>query len=563
MNPFRTILWLLLLVPAHTWAQMQFVAKSDKYRVGKDEDFTITLSLNGSGQDLELPPLDDFLLLSGPNKSFATSIVNNRISQELSFSLVLRPRKTGTLQFGSARIRTAEGVLASKPLEIEALAVSPRSTDPNNPQRIASDNAFFRAEYSKTNPVLGEPVLLSLVLYVSNQVNIGQPQIEEIPDFPGLYQKDIELKEVPRGEAVVEGVRYRTFTLMRKILIPQQAGTIKLKPFVYQLPTEVPTNRRDIFGRRYMERVNQLLQVTPPALVVKEPPVANRPADYKGATGNYTLTGSLSRTTVAPNQSVTLTYSLSGTGNVPLVNLPAPALPQELEQYDPEFKESVAPQGSTFSGKKVMEIVVVPRYPGTYKIPAVAVPYFNPSTNAYAVATAPELELVVEGDGTTPITSGPIASQPVGKEVDELDQDIRYIRTAPDWNATGATTWSWAPVLGGMGWLCLAAALLWLLLRQLGLGPKKDPKKELLSSTLKALEAAKGQDQAVILHTLENQLRGLQLSLKFENTLSADASSQWRAIWNQLEQARYMPLAAADAEQLRAQALRWIQTHLS
>lgn len=586
----RLILFLLLLQPWLGSAQLQvsgraqageeslFIARADKYRIGRDEDLTVTFTLYSSGSNFQMPALEDFVVLSGPNKSFATSIVNNRISRELSYSVVLRPRRLGTLTVGSARIKTESGWLETKPLEVEVVAVSPRASDPNDPHSLAAENAFIRAEWSRTSAYLGEPVRLDLVLYYTPHVNVSYPQLQEQPEFTGFYQRNIEFKnDFPRGERVVNGTAFRTVTLSQTVLIPQKSGKISLKPLMYQLPTEIPTNRRDIFGRRYSERVNQLITVDIPALTVKELPEGRTHA-FTGAVGSYRLKASLSRNSIEANQSVTLKLTLEGEGNLPLVDLPEVELPSDLEQYDPSVSDQINLSPSGFSGRKTSETVIVPRYAGTYKIPVPALEYFDPSRRVYATAEAGELSLEVTGGAPRPAGTAAAPIGGGGSAVNYLDGDnIRYIQTEPLWIApsvSGSRNY-WYYFLGGL----LAYGLVWLgsLIRSRLTGKRPDRRIQAVREVFRDLQAAEKGGADEILRSLESAFRKLALAYRRKNEqdlgtltevwkqegLTESACREWEELVREMEEGRYMPRAQADAARLLERGKLWIKTNLS
>ncbi|HIC51372.1 MAG TPA: hypothetical protein EYO96_01835, partial [Candidatus Marinimicrobia bacterium] len=78
-----------------------------------------------------------------------------------------------------------------------------------------------------------------------------------------------------------------------------------------------------------------------------------------------------------------------------------------------------------FTGVKRWEYIIMPRRSGLFIVPEMELAYFNPAENSWKVARSKPLRLNVElGSG---ISSGIGGS----RDVFQLDQDIRYIRTSP------------------------------------------------------------------------------------------------------------------------------------
>ena len=106
-----------LLAPAY--GQDILMAEADRYRLGLGEEVP-RVSFRFQGKEdatLSLEMGGDWALLSGLNRSFQTSIVNGRMSQEQEYDYLLRPRKMGTLMLGAARIRSKGKRIESKPLQ--------------------------------------------------------------------------------------------------------------------------------------------------------------------------------------------------------------------------------------------------------------------------------------------------------------------------------------------------------------------------------------------------------------------------------------------------------------
>jgi len=78
------------------------------------------------------------------------------------------------------------------------------------------------------------------------------------------------------------------------------------------------------------------------------------------------------------------------------------------------------------SGTKTIEYLVIPRFPGTFEIPAATLSYFDLATHKYkTLTTQPYTIEVGKGDGNVANVSGKFANQ---EQLRLLGSDIRYLK---------------------------------------------------------------------------------------------------------------------------------------
>jgi BatD DUF11 like domain len=132
---------------------------------------------------------------------------------------------------------------------------------------------------------------------------------------------------------------------------------------------------------------------------------------------------------VKANEAVTIKVVISGTGNTKLIKNPEFELPEELESYDPKITQNVKVTENGLTGSKTIEYLIIPRYEGNYKIPAVTMSYFDTRSNSYKNLSTQEFSLKVAKD---PNAGKGSTSSNYGNQKDLLaQQDIRYLKTEP------------------------------------------------------------------------------------------------------------------------------------
>ena len=70
------------------------------------------------GTDFSPPDFSEFDLISGPNHSMMTTVINGEMTQKIAYTYYLMPKIPGQFFIGPATIETEEGQLVTEPIEI-------------------------------------------------------------------------------------------------------------------------------------------------------------------------------------------------------------------------------------------------------------------------------------------------------------------------------------------------------------------------------------------------------------------------------------------------------------
>ena len=415
-----------LLMAAQLGAQVLFTAEASRYKVAVGETFTVTFKINAKANNFNYPDFSGFKVVSGPMTGFQTTIINGKVNQEQSAAFELLPLKTGTFTIGPATVKVDGETYKTKPLNIDV--VGERTEQPNSIDAKAAGLASVKILTNKRSVYVGEPISARYTLLL--KTNVGNYDMLEEPSYQGFLKNDLELKRIETRQETIDGERQTTADIFRFVLVPQQSGEFNPGKLSLRLPTQVPTGRRDWFGREEVRTVNQVTSSSFPTITVKPLPEAGKPANFSGAVGQYKLLVTLSRDNVKADESITLTVEISGNGNIQLADLPEPQIPTSIERYDPKYKENISTKITGISGNKRNEYLLIPRYRGVYKIPAITFSYFDPEKEEYITLTSDDLEVnVTDGPQATnqPGTTQP--GQPDKSTVTALGEDILFIHT--------------------------------------------------------------------------------------------------------------------------------------
>jgi len=436
----------LLAVAGTAAADLQIRAHVDRAVLAPPDHFTYTVEVQGSVTSTpspKLPDLSDFSVLSGPNQSSTFQFINGRTSYTKSYSLVLRPRREGTLTIAPAEVTHDGKLYRSDSLTLTVsgagappAAASPPPGSPAPPP--ATDNGedlFVQVTADQRQAYQGEAILLTYTLYT--RVSVQGYDITQVPRAEGFWTE--EFPPPPTGPEVrdvtLSGRVYKAAMIRRVAVFPTRSGDLVVDPLEATCQVQVeerPRRTRDPFDMLFNSpflryRTEQRAIKTAPLKIKVLPlPEAGRPADFSGAVGQYGLKVTLDRHAARTNEALTMTVHFSGSGNLKMLPPPDYPAPPDFEMYEP--KESLWQDKSKgkVSGTKTFEYVLIPRFAGTQKIPPVRFTFFNPATKKYETLEGGGFEIAVEQGASTPAAAAPGLAK---EEVKLLGQDIHYLKS--------------------------------------------------------------------------------------------------------------------------------------
>lgn len=439
--------WILLLGVfisiSHSSYAQKLTASVNKTRVTVGEHFQISFSLNASGGNFTPPSFSDFDVYSGPNQSSSMQYINGNMSQSITLSYIIAAKKEGKLTIGSASIVTDGKRLESNPIAIEAFKNSsgqgqPGSQQQNNSQAPANQPAedfYAKATISKSKVYLGEQIEVNYKVYT--RLNVVSIADLKIPDHTGFWTQKMTQSQYTLVDENIGGRMYKVILIQKAFLFPQRSGTIEIEPMEVKCVVRQRSNRApksifdQFFGGGYED-----IQVTAKSKTVKIEvlplPENGKPADFSGAVGNFSFKAQVAKEKVKTNDAINLNLSISGRGNLKLLDPVKINFPDNFEVYDPKITDNIGVTASGVSGSKNFEYLVIPRNEGTYKLEPVNFSYFDPEKKKYITLPSPEFNLTVEkGDNKDESNEPSTVSAVAKEEVKQLNNDIRYIKTNP------------------------------------------------------------------------------------------------------------------------------------
>jgi hypothetical protein len=420
---------LLLISFQGLLAQVQFEAKVSRNTLGLNERLRVDFIMNVDGDNFEQPNFEGFRVIAGPSQQISQSWINGRSTFEKIYSYFLLPLQKGNLLIKPAAIEYNGQIYKTTPVKIKVTDAVQQQADPNNPdapQISADNNLYLVADISKTNPYINEPITVVYKLYFSYNIGITNWRELDKPKYNEFWSQNIDIKQLVAEEGMFRGQRYRFVTLRKTVLYPQKSGKLKIEPLALDIDVQLPTNRRDMFGRVLITEGNKRVSAGTKTINVKALPEAGKPASFTGAVGNFDFKVTPTKTNLKNGESLDLVVSVSGKGNLKLFDLPKPVAPNALEMYDAVHNEQVNTGLSGMTGKISDNYTIVPQYKGKYPIKPMQFSYFDLSSGTYKTLTSGEIIINVL-DGPT-ATQAVASNSGANKNKIEKSEQFKYIR---------------------------------------------------------------------------------------------------------------------------------------
>lgn len=363
--------------------QVSFRAKVSKKTLGINERLQIDFLMNEDGDNFTPPSFENFKVVGGPSQSISNSWINGERTYSKTYTYFLSPKKRGLTNIGQASIEVKGVIYKTSPIEINVTAAVDVPKDPNDPEYLASESIDLVAEISKTDPYLNEAISVVYKLYIAENTGIRTWNEIDKPRYNDFWSQNIDVKELKVQEGLYKGENYRFVVLKKTVLFPQKTGELSLEPLTLDISVEVPSNRRDIFGRRATTTVNRTVTAGNRNIKVKPLPKQGRPENFSGAVGEFDFKVESSKKTLTASEAFNLKLEVSGKGNLMLFELPEPILPSSLEIYDPEHSEDIKTSLNGTKGRILDNYTVVTNESGQYPIPPISFSFFNPKTKRY------------------------------------------------------------------------------------------------------------------------------------------------------------------------------------
>ncbi|MEI7897047.1 MAG: BatD family protein [bacterium] len=425
--------------------------------VAVGETFTLVYTLNAQGSGFRGPNIQGFDLISGPNTSTSSSIrsVNGSTTMSITytFTYLLQANREGNFEIPAASVTVNGKQMSSNTVTIKVVKNANASGNQNqgtgNQNRGGasqgvvtgtSNDVYIKAFASNSNPMQGEGIVVTYKIFT--KVPIAQINISKLSSFSGFWSQNLmkENDKLQQSQQVIDGEQYIVADIRKIALFPLKSGRLVIDPLelacVAQVRRQTKTKTGDPFFDDFFNdsffnsgvaNVEKTLKSNPVVITVKPLPEEGKPTDFSGAVGSFTFHSEVDKTRLKTNEAVTLKCTVSGRGNIQLIDKMNVSFPPDFESYDPKVTSDIQTTAAGISGNQVFEYLLIPRKPGKFSIKPITFSYFDLDKKRYVSLSSPEFALDVE-KGSGEAGAVMTYSGANKEEIKYIGSDIRHIK---------------------------------------------------------------------------------------------------------------------------------------
>jgi hypothetical protein len=406
----------LALSASETFAEdlsVQAVVEQDQVCIGEAFAFQIKVDGDDSPAEPNVSGIStsdfDVRSIGGQTTNReAVTIINGQMNRDVHrgyiFTYQLTPKHEGTFQIPAIDVQVAGKTFKTEPIQITV----------GKPQE--NRNFKLRLLLSRNQCYAGEPVVLTVTWYISMNVreaNFNLPILSnkaftfiDPTDAPDPQKKYVQIPLVggtvlaETGQDILNGRVYTTIHF-QKILIPHQPGVFEIPQSTVSCSAVVrdPGTSRTPFDDDFFGGVRGSLKrfVTPSntlSLTVLDLPTKNKPANFSGLVGNFTIEASAVPTNVNVGDPITLTIKLAGEDYIKPVELP-PLNEQAALAKNFKIPEEMAP-GKIEGNTKIFTQTLRALNADVKEIPPIELSFFDSADGTYKVARTKPIPLTVK-----------------------------------------------------------------------------------------------------------------------------------------------------------------------
>jgi len=454
----KRILILSLIITSgligHADGEVRFVGTA-KQNVKVGERFRVVYEINQDADNFRSPNFGILQVLSGPSTSSNSSIqyINGKMTQNYTktYTYIVQATKEGHVVISPATATVDRTKVKSNSLKIKIVkgtASQQRNVTQNKTKQPAQEgilqdeDVYIRAYISNTKPTIGQQVILTYKIYT--KVPISNLMVKKLSSFQGFWSKSLmdDNRQYQQKTEIINGEEYIVAEISKFAIFPQKTGKLIIEPAEMECTVQlrVQSKRRrgdpfdeffnDPFFNRNVKNVVTILKSKPITVNVAPLPQQGKPEGFSGAVGNFRLSSRIDRTNLTANDALTLTYTISGKGNLELIELPKVIFPSDFESFDPKITSDIKTSSTGISGKKKFEYLSIPRNGGDFEIKPITFSYFNPTDKRYYNISSEDYKIHVD-KGEMSSSKGISYSSSAQEDIRFIGKDIHHIKTLP------------------------------------------------------------------------------------------------------------------------------------
>ena len=352
-----SLLLFSVILPAQE--EISFLASTDGDRIVPGQVFTLSYSISNVQVDQFSPPdLQNFEVISGPNRSSQISIINGQRSMSFTYRYQLIPERAGNFTIPPARAKTKKGLLVSNAIEIEVVPAAQQPSGKDN------QDFFLRLEVNRDTPYVGEQLLLDYVLYTRTDIE-NVYTLKDV-DLDGFYHTNINRFPSAVTQSSYEGRAYSRQILKRLALYPQRSGSFELGPLVLRLDISQGNRQRPFsFFRNVVKKEASAPAISIQVASIPEPVAAG----FSGGVGRYSMQARAEAQETTVGAAIELEVRVEGDGDPNVLDAPELWISGPAEGLQPNlrFEDEQVHQGKR-SFVKTFSYLIIPEETGKFEV---------------------------------------------------------------------------------------------------------------------------------------------------------------------------------------------------
>ncbi|ESE40561.1 BatD family protein [Shewanella decolorationis] len=381
IRQFFILLTLCIAVIQPAFALSKLEASVDRNPVMEGEYFVLNVSAD---DEVDTGKLDTSILLKDfivgrTSVSRSTQIMNFDAVKETRWQVLLAPKQKGQLTIPSFSI---DGVSSAEiPLKVVEAGAQPEQ----------AKNLFIDAKVSTDEAYVGQLITYKVKLYLAVELQRG---VLNAPIIEGAQIKQIG--EDKDGSEIIEGRRYRVIERTYGI-IPDLPGQVNIKGATFSGDVLVESQRR---GGMFGFNESRPMQAGAPSLSIQVEPA---PTSFQGqwlvadlVVLKESFPEDVKEFTVGSPITRTLTLLASNADENSLPDI-TQNLPPELKSYPEKPQRQSFVRDAQIVSQYSITSAIVPSKAGTFTLPEVKVPWWNPHLKRQEMATLPARTIQVKG----------------------------------------------------------------------------------------------------------------------------------------------------------------------
>lgn len=403
--------------------------------VGVNQQFQYTVTTSEKGTILDTD-FGKFEFVGGPSMGSSTSIsiANGHTEQstQYTYTYVLTCHREGTFTIPGVSISVDGRVLRSNAVEVNVVKTSKqpqqsedesgffhfewpdfnffggdnRSQEPKSKSEsveykddIKKEDLFVKTEISQAEAWQGEAVVVTHKLYIKQDIRGYDITRANYAATDALWLDRLDQNYSDESTETIKGERYHVYTILQTAAYPLKTGKVTIPKLDLMVRIGVPAVVKNPFWGNMTTVRAKDFRLTSNELSLKVKPLPGARADGKTETvGHFDISASINKTELYANQSVVLTVTVSGNGN--LHHIEADDLnidfPSDCDITYPKVSQHISAKGNLVSGSKTFKFTLIPRSEGEYFIPGANFTYYDDESQTYKTITSQDFRLDVK-----------------------------------------------------------------------------------------------------------------------------------------------------------------------